>query len=135
MLFKDTGINYLQNLNQRKVFSLIHRNVLLFKIVTNTILYFFMKARTVKEVKKFQDIPNIGPAMERDFVLIDLKNPKDLQGKDPLALYKKICHIRGVRQDPCVLDVYMAAVDFMNGKPAHPWWHYTKIRKKKYPNL
>lgn len=88
-----------------------------------------MKARTVKEVKKFQDIPNIGPAMERDFVLIDLKNPKDLQGKDPLALYKKICHIRGVRQDPCVLDVYMAAVDFMNGKPAHPWWHYTKIRK------
>lgn len=94
-----------------------------------------MKARTTSEVIKFQDIPNVGPAMERDFALLGLNNPKDLQGKDPLQLYKKICRIRDVRQDPCVLDVCMAAVDFINGKPAHPWWHYTKIRKKKYPDL
>lgn len=94
-----------------------------------------MKAKTAKEVKKFQDIPNIGPAMARDFVSLGLRGPKDLGGKNPLLLYKKMCQIRGVRQDPCVLDTYMVAVDFMNGAPPRPWWHYTKIRKKKYPNL
>lgn len=94
-----------------------------------------MKAKTAKEVKKFQDIPNIGPAMARDFGLLGLKVPKDLRGKNPLLLYKKMCLISGVRQDPCVLDTYTAAIDFMNGKSARPWWHYTKIRKKKYPNL
>lgn len=94
-----------------------------------------MKAKTAKEVKKFQDIPNIGPAMERDFGLLGLLDPKDLRGKDPLRLYNKLCLITGVHHDPCVLDVYMAAIDFMNGKTARPWWHYTKIRKKEYPDL
>ncbi|MBY0310288.1 helix-hairpin-helix domain-containing protein [Patescibacteria group bacterium] len=94
-----------------------------------------MKAKTANEVKKFQDIPNVGPAMARDFAILGLKAPKDLVLKDPLKLYKKMCTIRGVRQDPCVLDTYMAAIDFMNGAPSCPWWSYTKTRKKEYPNL
>jgi hypothetical protein len=94
-----------------------------------------VKAKTSTEVKKFQDIPNIGPAVEKDFAALGLKAPKYLVGKDPLKLYKKMCQISGVRQDPCVLDTYMAAIDFMNGAPARPWWSYTKTRKKQYPNL
>lgn len=94
-----------------------------------------MKAKTAKEVKKFQDIPNIGPAMAKDFAMLGFNAPKDLIGKNPLKLYKKMCQISGVRQDPCVMDTYMAAVGFMNGEPARPWWSYTKIRKKEYPNL
>ena len=31
------------------------------------------KARTVSEVKKFTDIPNVGQAMERDFLFLGLK--------------------------------------------------------------
>ncbi len=94
-----------------------------------------MKAKSANEVVRFKDIPNIGPAMIRDFFLLGLKDPKHLNGKNPLQLYKKMCRISGVRQDPCVLDTYIAAIDFMNGKPARPWWSYTKFRKKEYPNL
>ncbi len=94
-----------------------------------------MKAKNCNEVKKFQDIPNIGPAMARDFLLLGLKQPKDLQNKNPLTLYKKMCQISGTRQDPCVLDTYLAATDFMNGAEARPWFAYTKERKEKYPNI
>ena len=94
-----------------------------------------MKAKNFCEVTKFDDIPNIGPAMVRDFQLLGLTKPKDLTNKDPLTLYQKMCKISGVRQDPCVLDTYMAAIDFMNGADARPWFSYTVERKNKYPNL
>ena len=94
-----------------------------------------MKAKTFKEVKKFQDIPNVGPAMARDFAFLGLKDPADLVKKEPLKLYKQICKLSGVRQDPCVLDTYIAVIDFMNGAPARPWYFYTKIRKKEHPSI
>ena len=94
-----------------------------------------VKAKTFKEVKKFQDIPNVGPAMARDFALLGLHKPTDLINKNPLTLYSKMCKISGVRQDPCVLDTYIAVIDFMNGTPAKPWYSYTKRRKKEYPNI
>lgn len=93
------------------------------------------KANHFSEVNKFTDIPNIGPAMERDFVFLKLKSPQDLKNKDAFELYIKLCKVSGVRHDPCVLDTFIAAIDFMNGAPARPWFYYTKERKKKYPNI
>ena len=94
-----------------------------------------MKAKSYKDVKKFQDIPNVGPAMARDFALLGLQKPTDLINKNPLALYKKMCKVSGVRQDPCVLDTYIAVIEFMNGAPAKPWYFYTKNRKKEHPDI
>lgn len=94
-----------------------------------------MKATNSSQVKTFQDIPNIGPAMERDFKALGLRGPNDLKTKDAFKLYRKMCRISGARQDPCVLDTYMAAIDFMQGAPARPWFYYTKKRKMQYPSL
>lgn len=94
-----------------------------------------MKAKRAAEVMKFTDIPNIGPAMARDFAHLGLKSPHELAKNDPFALYKKMCRVSGARQDPCVLDTYMAAVDFMKGGKARPWYAYTPERKKKFPQL
>jgi hypothetical protein len=94
-----------------------------------------MKATTAREVKKFEDIPNVGKAMTRDFIALGLLEPKDLIRKDAFTLYTKMCKQNGARQDPCVLDTYMAVIDFMNGAPARPWWYYTKRRKKERPHL
>ena len=94
-----------------------------------------MKVTKASQVKKFTDIPNVGKAMEADFILLGIKNPKNLIGKDPFVLYKKICKVTGQRQDPCVLDTYMSVTEFMNGTKAQPWWYYTKARKKKYPKI
>ena len=45
-------------------------------------------------------------------------------------LYDELCRVTGTRHDPCVLDVFLAAVRFMEGKPAKPWWAYTAERKR-----
>ncbi len=91
-----------------------------------------MKARTANEVRNFRDIPNVGPRIEDDFRLLGIKKPHDLKGKDAYTLYKKLERITGAHHDPCVLDTYMAVIDFMGGAPARPWFYYTPFRKKRY---
>ena len=68
--------------------------------------------------------------MEEDFHRLGITQPRQLIGKDGLALYKKICRVDGVRHDPCVIDVFLAAVDYMEGAPKRPWFWYTAGRKK-----
>jgi len=94
-----------------------------------------MKARHAREARTFVDIPNVGPRIARDFVTLGLRTPVDLIGKDPLVLYRSLCEKTHSRHDPCVLDTFMAAVDFMNGAAARQWWCYTAERKRQYPKV
>lgn len=94
-----------------------------------------MKAKFARQAQTFLDIPNIGPAMVADFELLGVRTPADLKKKDALMLYHKLCKVTKKRHDPCVLDTFIAAVDFMNGAPARPWWHYTAKRKKDFPAI
>ena len=87
------------------------------------------KAATPAEAIRFENIPNIGPAMAKDFVVLGLAQPADLVGRDPYALYDELCERTGARHDPCVIDVFISAVRFMEGAPPLPWWHYTAERK------
>ena len=87
------------------------------------------KARCAEDCRTLEQIPNIGPAMAEDLRLMGIAQPQDLRGQDAFALYQKLCKLSGQRQDPCVLDTFMAAVDFMQGAAAAPWWHYTTRRK------
>lgn len=91
-----------------------------------------MKAHTGKEAKKLKDIPNIGKKVAEDLRFIGIQKPEQLVNKDPLKLYDSLCEQTGKYIDPCMLDVFMAAVDFMNGAQAMPWWAYTAQRKKLY---
>jgi hypothetical protein len=51
------------------------------------------------------------------------------------VLYQALCAKTGERHDPCVLDTFMAATDFMRGAAALPWWHYTAQRKLLYGQI
>ena len=88
-----------------------------------------MKARRAEQVKKFTDIPNIGIKFEKDFALLNINSPDQLKNKNGYKLYNLLCAKTGSSQDPCVLDTFLAAIDFMNGAPPRPWWYYTKERK------
>lgn len=87
------------------------------------------KARSAIEAQGLADIPNIGPAMVADFKMLGIERPAQLVGKDPYALFDRLCALSGVRHDPCVIDTFISAVRFMEGAPPHPWWHYTSERK------
>ena len=87
------------------------------------------KARTADACETLEQLPNIGPALAADLRLIGIRTPADLIGKDAFMLYRRLSDVTGQRQDPCVLDTFMAATDFMRGAPAAPWWTYTARRK------
>jgi hypothetical protein len=89
-----------------------------------------MKAKHATEVSRLEQIPNIGKAIVKDLRLIGITRPEQLKNKDGIALYKKLNKISQQRHDPCMADTFMAAVDFMNGGKAKPWWEFTKKRKK-----
>lgn len=83
-----------------------------------------------RTVARLRDIPNVGPATEQDFHQLGITTPAELVGKDPYVLYDTLCARTGVVHDPCVYDVFISAVRYMEGAPARPWWHYTAERKR-----
>ena len=72
----------------------------------------------------------MGPATAGDLRSLGITRPAQLVGQDPYALYDRLCARSGVRQDPCVYDVFISVVRYMEGAPARPWWHYTPERKR-----
>jgi hypothetical protein len=87
------------------------------------------KARTAEECDQLEQLPNIGPSIAGDLRLLGIAHPRELADKDALQLYRQLCTATGKRHDPCVLDTFMAACDFMRGAPPRPWWDYTAQRK------
>lgn len=77
-----------------------------------------------------EDIPNVGPAIAADLRLIGIEQPDDLLDRDPYRLYDDLNEVTGTRHDPCVLDTFIAAVHFVQGGPAMPWWSFTAERKR-----
>ena len=91
-----------------------------------------MKNPDRKTISRLVDLPNIGRMMAYDVLLIGIDHPKKLIGKDPFRLYEELCAISGQRHDPCVIDVFISAVRFMEGGDPLPWWAFTDERKKNY---
>lgn len=89
-----------------------------------------MKARTAAQAMRLQQIPNIGPSIAGDLRAIGISTPRQLIGQDPYDLYRRSNAVAGVRQDPCLIDCFIAAVRFMEGASPRPWWKYTAERKR-----
>ncbi len=89
-----------------------------------------MKAKKAQEVRRLEDIPNVGKAIADDLRQIGITEPQQLMREDGLALYRKLNQVTKQRHDPCVADTFLAAVDFMNGGKPQPWWNFTSRRKR-----
>ena len=85
-----------------------------------------------ERVKRLTDLPNVGPSIAKDLGLLGIDCPRQLRGRCPIELYRALCSITGMRQDPCVLDVFMSVTDFVDGGTAQVWWAYTPLRKSRY---
>ena len=83
------------------------------------------------EIINFQDIPNVGKAIEKDFFLIGLKEPIELINKDPYLMYEELCKSTQRKHDPCVIDIFISAIKYMKGEPSKKWWEFTQERKAK----
>lgn len=82
------------------------------------------------DIARLEDIPNVGPAIATDLQQLGITSPGELVGRDPYAMYDQLNRLAGVRQDPCVLDTFIAAVRYMEGGSKKPWWAFTAERKR-----
>jgi hypothetical protein len=90
------------------------------------------KAARADDCQALEQLPNIGPALASELRRLGIHHPAELRARDPFQLYQALCQATGKRQDPCVLDTFMAVTDFMCGARPAPWWHYTALRKQVY---
>lgn len=88
------------------------------------------KASSPKNAFHFQQVPGVGPRVAGDFAALGLRCPHDLKGRDPYQLYETLCRKTKTRHDPCLLDTFIAAVSFMEGRGTKPWWFFTSQRKR-----
>jgi predicted RecB family nuclease len=88
---------------------------------------------TVPE-RRLEDLISIGPAMRRDFEMLGIRTMDHLARQNPQRMYARLNRITGQRQDPCVLDVFCAAVAQARNPrlPAEQcqWWYWSRKRKK-----
>ena len=87
-----------------------------------------MENRT--DINDLKFIPNVGPATIRYLNILGIKKPFELIGQDPYSMFHELCQVTGKQFDPCLADVFISAVKFMEGAPPHRWWHYTEERKR-----
>ena len=87
------------------------------------------KADTAAKVRKLTDIPNIGDSIAQNLMDLGIGTPEAVKSMDPVASFDALRSPMGHRHDPCMLDTFLAAKEFMNGGPKRPWWDFTEQRK------
>ncbi len=84
---------------------------------------------TDRNLKRLEDVPNVGKAIAADLRYLGIEAPSDLAGRNPYELYDTLCARTGMRHDPCLLYTFIAAVRYVEGGPKLPWWAFTAERK------
>ena len=87
------------------------------------------KAPTPDAATRLEEIPNIGPKIADSLRKIGIEHPSQLLGASPLDLYEQLNAALGRREDPCVIDVFMAATHFMETGEKRDWWGFTESRR------
>jgi hypothetical protein len=86
-----------------------------------------------KTTRQLAELISIGPAMLRDFEALGIRSVAQLAKQNPQRMYARLNRVTGQRQDPCVLDVFCAAVaQARNPRLAaekSQWWYWSKKRK------
>lgn len=85
------------------------------------------------ENRKLSDLVSVGPATLKDFKLLKITNITELAKQDPNELYERLSAITKSNQDPCVLDVFKAAIEQAKNPnlsaEKRKWWYWSRVRK------
>ncbi len=89
----------------------------------------------MRETRSLADLISVGPAILRDFELLNVRSVAQLARANPEKLYEKLCRVTRRTHDICCLDVFTAAVAQARNPrlPAQQcnWWYWSRRRKAK----
>ena len=93
----------------------------------------FRKTKPITH-RKLSDLRSVGPATISDLRLLGITTVEELTGKDAQELYERLCIRTGATHDPCVIDVFQAAIEQATDPSLERrkcnWWYWTKVRKQ-----
>ncbi len=96
-------------------------------------LIFLPNTAGEKMIRKLNDLVSVGPETMKDFAKLKIKTVRQLAKQQPHLLYKKLCALTCARHDPCVEDVFAAAIaqarnpDLPEKEKQWPYW--SRLRK------
>jgi hypothetical protein len=80
-------------------------------------------------LKELRQIPGVGKSIAIDLWELGIRRVADLQNRDPQVLYDRLCEMRGMHIDRCMLYVLRCAVYYASTFPHEPdkllWWNWT----------
>jgi len=86
---------------------------------------------------ELQRIPGVGPSIAQDLLDLGVHRIEDLRGGDAQVLYDRLCLLRAVHIDRCVLYVFRCAVYFASHDQHDPallkWWNWKDARNTTTP--
>jgi nucleotidyltransferase/DNA polymerase involved in DNA repair len=84
--------------------------------------------------RELRALISVGPATRRDFERLGIRSVSQLARENPAGLYARLNRLTGQRHDPCVVDVFCAAVAQARDSrlPAEQcrWWWWSRKRKE-----
>lgn len=78
-----------------------------------------------------QELRNVGPAARADFVALGITSVAQLAACEADDLYTQLQIKTAQRHDPCVWDVFAAAIHQARTGEALNWWAFTPERKRR----
>jgi hypothetical protein len=81
--------------------------------------------------RRLRDLRNVGKAMLADFALLGIETVEQLARCEPESLYRELQQRTGTRHDPCVWDVFAAAIHQARTGEPRDWWEFTPERKRR----
>jgi hypothetical protein len=86
------------------------------------------KAPDSAAIRELRGIPGVGPSIARDLLDLGIRRVADLRGRDPQAMYERLCALHGAHVDRCMLYVFRCAVYFAETPDPDPeltlWWSW-----------
>jgi len=79
----------------------------------------------------FAGLRNVGPAARADLAVLGITTIEQLAASEPDHLYASLQRKTGQRHDPCVWDVFAAAIHQARTGEALNWWAFTPERKQR----
>ncbi len=78
--------------------------------------------------EELEQIPGVGKAIAEDLRRLGITSVRQLKGKDPEGLCRKLCRFQASPVDRCVLYVFRCAVYYASTSDPDPellkWWKW-----------
>jgi predicted flap endonuclease-1-like 5' DNA nuclease len=86
---------------------------------------------TKRAADPFKNLRNVGPAARSDLAVLGITSLKQLAESDADHLYVELQLRTKQRHDPCVWDVFAAAIHQARTGEPRDWWTFTPERKRR----